>query len=248
MKGIILAAGRGSRLGNHTDQKPKCLVEFHGRPLLEWQMESLRQGGVTDILIVGGYKHECLKTYESLIIPNKRWASSNMVVSLLCASPVLSNSTAIISYSDIFYPESLVMSLSRTSGDIVIAQDPNWYDLWEKRFKNPLEDAETFKTDNLGCVVEIGNRSKNIQNIEGQFMGLFKITPKGWNHIQNYLKSLSQAHIDRLDVTSLLSALIKNGCNIHSVPCCGEWGEVDHASDIELYERIFPNYGERKTS
>ena len=40
MKAIILAAGRGSRMKDMTDEKPKCLVKLHGKPLLEWQINA----------------------------------------------------------------------------------------------------------------------------------------------------------------------------------------------------------------
>ena len=58
MKAIILAAGRGSRMGNLTDESPKCLVELRARPLLEWQLMAIREAGIDDIAIVNGYKRE----------------------------------------------------------------------------------------------------------------------------------------------------------------------------------------------
>ena len=60
MKAIILAAGRGSRMKNLTDEKPKCLAKLRGKPLLEWQLTSLREAGIEDIAIVTGYKRELL--------------------------------------------------------------------------------------------------------------------------------------------------------------------------------------------
>ena len=62
MKAIILAAGRGSRMKKLTNDKPKCLVKLHGKPLLEWQLESMRKSGISEIAIVTGYKHEMLSS------------------------------------------------------------------------------------------------------------------------------------------------------------------------------------------
>ena len=42
MKAIILAAGRGSRMKNLTDEKPKCLIELHGKALLDWQIQAIK--------------------------------------------------------------------------------------------------------------------------------------------------------------------------------------------------------------
>ena len=42
MRGIILAAGRGSRMKHLTSERPKCMVKLQGKPLIEWQLEALR--------------------------------------------------------------------------------------------------------------------------------------------------------------------------------------------------------------
>lgn len=239
MQGIILAAGRGSRLGTLTQDKPKCLVEIHERPLLEWQIDALKSGGVNKISIIGGYKADCLEPYGFPIIVNNRWEQSNMVASLLSASSILEKTGAIISYSDIFYPTSIVSTLIRTPGDIVIAQDPDWRNLWAQRFQNSLDDAETFIADESGRVTEIGNKTDTLDDIQGQFMGLFKITTAGWAVIKEHLSSLCSQDVDKLDMTGLLRALIQKEETVCSTPCEGIWGEVDTPSDQELYERIF---------
>jgi NDP-sugar pyrophosphorylase family protein len=55
MQCVILAGGRGTRLGALTDDRPKALVEVAGRPFLEYQLELLRVGGVRDIVLCVGY-------------------------------------------------------------------------------------------------------------------------------------------------------------------------------------------------
>ena len=60
MKGLILAAGRGSRLHELTELRPKCLLQINGRPLIEWQLSALRKSGVSPIGIVTGYKSDYL--------------------------------------------------------------------------------------------------------------------------------------------------------------------------------------------
>ena len=60
MRGLILAAGRGSRMGPLGDDRPKCMVELNGRPLLDRQIAALRRGGVEEVGIVRGYRAEIL--------------------------------------------------------------------------------------------------------------------------------------------------------------------------------------------
>ena len=53
---ILLSAGQGSRLLPLTAENPKCLIEFSGRTLIEWQIEMLARGGVKHIDVVTGFQ------------------------------------------------------------------------------------------------------------------------------------------------------------------------------------------------
>jgi choline kinase len=58
MKAIILSAGQGSRLGHLVDDRPKCLIEFNGRSLLDRQLDTLEACGVHDAVVVTGFHDE----------------------------------------------------------------------------------------------------------------------------------------------------------------------------------------------
>lgn len=58
MKAIILSAGQGSRLGHMVDDKPKCLIDFGGRTLLDRQLDTLEANGVHEAVIVTGFHDE----------------------------------------------------------------------------------------------------------------------------------------------------------------------------------------------
>lgn len=57
-KAIILSAGQGSRLGHLTDDRPKCLIEFNGRTLLDRQLDALAANGVEEAVIVTGFRDD----------------------------------------------------------------------------------------------------------------------------------------------------------------------------------------------
>ena len=67
MKGLILAAGRGRRMMSLTESVPKCLLEIDGKPLLQRQIEAMKEAGISEIAIVTGYKSNLLKKFNSLI-------------------------------------------------------------------------------------------------------------------------------------------------------------------------------------
>ena len=237
MKAIILAAGRGSRLLDLTDCKPKCMVEVGGMPLLKWQLNALRAAGITDIAIVKGYCGEVFDSEDLFSFSNGEWERTNMVYSLTCASPWLNGFKCIVSYSDIMYPPETVSALLDTQGDIVIPYNTCWQKLWQSRFSDPLSDAESFLIDAGGKLLDIGRKVSSYDEIRGQYMGLLKITPAGWGLIEEQLAKMGEARL-KLDVTSLLRHLVNNGITINTVPVEGRWFEVDNQRDWSLAERM----------
>lgn len=236
MKAVILAAGRGSRMKNETSDKPKCLIELMGRPLLHWQLDALHNGGVDEILVVRGYLAESLKGNFSTV-DNPRWADSNMVETLRRASSWLEESPCVISYSDIAYRPGHVRAIFECKSDIAITYDTGWEGLWKLRFENPLSDAETFREAN-GRLLEIGGRADSVDEIKGQYMGLLFITPRGWAVINGLLTELGQERVDKLDMTALLRLLLDRGVDIGAVPVEGGWVEADSMQDVRAYEAV----------
>ena len=150
MRAIILAAGRGSRMKALTSDKPKCLVELRGHSLLELQLDALREGGVSEIGIVTGYRRELLANLGLVEFHNPRWDETNMVSSLECAGAWLEAGPCIVSYSDIFYSADAVRSLINCPALLAVTYDPTWLALWTRRFGDPLLDAETFLRSTAG--------------------------------------------------------------------------------------------------
>lgn len=61
VKTLILSAGQGKRLSPLTDDRPKCLVELAGRSVLEWQLRHLHQAGVTEAVVVTGFRSDLVE-------------------------------------------------------------------------------------------------------------------------------------------------------------------------------------------
>jgi L-glutamine-phosphate cytidylyltransferase len=64
MKAIILSAGQGSRLGHLVDERPKCLIDFNRRTLLDRQLDTLEANGVHEAVVVTGFHDD--RVEESL--------------------------------------------------------------------------------------------------------------------------------------------------------------------------------------
>jgi len=239
LKAIILAAGRGSRMKLLTDEIPKCLVKLRGKSLLDWQLSALRTAGITDIAIVTGYRRDLLAKYNLVEFYNSRWADTNMVTSLSCADSWLRESPCIVSYSDIFYGSDAIQSIMKVSARLAVSYDPNWFKLWNRRFVDPLSDAETFLIGADGKLIEIGNKPTSVDQIQGQFMGITFFTPDGWKEFNFVRSSLSQDLADQMHMTGSLQGVIEaDNISILGVPYEREWGEVDSESDLLLYEKF----------
>ncbi|MBK5526798.1 phosphocholine cytidylyltransferase family protein [Pseudomonas sp. TH08] len=237
MKAIILAAGRGSRMKSLTDERPKCLVELRGKPLLEWQLESLRAAGISDIAVVTGYKRELLAERGLSEFHNPRWAETNMVSSLACAESWLQGQPCIVSYSDIFYSPVAVQSLINSDAALAVTYDPNWLQLWTERFGDPLLDAETFRLAATHTLAEIGNKPQSVDDVQGQYMGLLRFTPEGWAEVVRLRAELSPQQRDSMHMTNTLQRVIDAGrVPIEAVAYTGEWGEVDSSEDLSVYQ------------
>ncbi len=241
MRALILSAGRGSRMGDNTKNKPKCLTLLGGKPLIEWQLNALRKAGINEIGVVSGYKNDSLKKYNLKEFYNKHWANTQMVSSLECADEWLKQGDTIISYSDIFYEYSAISLLLESKTDISILYDPNWLLIWSLRFKDPLTDAESFLINDQNELIEIGEKVNDYSKIKGQYMGLIYFSKLGWKNFSKERSFLSNTKKKKEDMTTALRRLIKNKYKIYCIEYKGKWGEIDTLDDLQVYENNFSN-------
>lgn len=241
MKAIILAAGKGSRLRPLTDEKPKCLVELAGKPLLEHQLAILRAGGVQDVHVVGGHHAEQLQRPGITLHLNERFADTNMVTTLFCAASVMTGeSDLIISYGDIVYEPRVLAALQEVNSPATIAVDREWRRYWSERMDNPLDDAETLKLSDGNRVVELGQKPRDYADIEGQYIGLIRFRAdyvpqlaRAWRAMDRYA-TYDGKNFDNMYMTSFLQHLINTGWEVRAAFIDNGWAEVDTATDLEV--------------
>ena len=247
MKVIILAAGQGTRLRPYTDDKPKCMVALKGKPLLHHQLEALAHCGVqqADIALAAGYLQAALIAPGIVQYRNEHYASTNMVGTLFAAQDFMqAGEDLIISYGDIVYRPEVFEKLLATEGDVVVAADLDWYDLWKIRMENPLDDAETFKIDANGKVSELGKKPNNRADAQAQYIGLIKISGhKVADFIAHYHSLDKTAQYDGKDfnnmyMTSLIQDMIDSGWQVQAALINRGWLEVDSVEDLQAYEGL----------
>lgn len=236
-KAIILAAGRGRRMGELTDDRPKGLMSLQGLSLIARQITNFQAVGIRDIAIVTGYRAECLE-FDVTYFHNSRWDATNMVRSLMEAQAWLRTDNCIISYADVAYDRTLLTELIfDSSPHLLLPYTTHWRALWEQRFAQPLQDLETFRISSTGTLLEIGERPTSYHDIEGQFMGVFHLTPLHWRAISGVLETIAPYDLDRLDITSMLRLMLAQGQILRVLPFDNFWVEVDTAHDLHIAQR-----------
>lgn len=99
MRAIILAAGLGTRLRPMTDNTPKALIKVKDKPLVEYQIEYLKEKGIDEIIVVVGYLHEQFdylkEKYGVKLVFNEKYAEYNNFYSLYLVKDYLADSYVI---------------------------------------------------------------------------------------------------------------------------------------------------------
>ena len=243
---LIHSAGRGSRLRELTADKPKCLVELAGKPLLRWQYDALRQAGTERILVVRGYLAQRLTPAAIGLEPdafenveNPCWAKSNMLSSCFNAATWLDEAfgrgedNVVISYSDIVYPAEHIRALATAPEDMAITchdERRRTLDSCASR----TADVNFCQKD--GLLRDIGGKPESMANIQGQYMGLMLLRPHGWERLKKICAELGDA-VPRMDLTGFLQHLLSRNIRIGVVPVRGHWCEVDSQEDMRCYQQ-----------
>lgn len=247
MRALILAAGQGERLRPHTEGLPKCLVPVRGRPLLEHALDALRAGGIRDIAIVGGYAVEHLRKYGLPVRENRDFATTNMVESLFCAVDLFDTDVLVV-YGDILFALRCVQAMASADFPVAVGVNTAWREAWSRRMEDPLQDAETLRVDDRGCITEIGRKPRSYDDIEGQFMGLVRFSAGFLPRLVEFHRSLTPDQaptgrpIRKLFMTDLLQLVADRLEPVKAVLIEGGWFEVDNLRDLKAANELPEDY------
>jgi len=244
-RAIILAAGSGSRLMPLTADRPKGMVTFQGETLLGAQLSVLRAWGIEDITLVGGYRAEALSAFGLPVICNERFETTNMVASLMCARDLIDGrDDLVISYADIVYEPRVLQAVLDGDGDLVVAADRNWLDLWQARLDDPLADAETFRVRKDGTLAELGRKPGSIAEVEGQYIGLIGLPARRQQDLRAVYDALDPSAlyegrpIPSMFMTALIQHLIDIGWAVRPAWISSGWLEIDTMDDFARYDAL----------
>jgi L-glutamine-phosphate cytidylyltransferase len=173
VEGIILAAGKGSRLNGTIGDKPKCLLRVGGKTLVERQLDAFESVGIVDITMVVGCQAEVVRQtcgQRIAYIENTRFAQTNSLYSLWLARPLLHDGFVVMNCDVLFHPQMLEdLITSRHEDALLIAYQND---------DEPLGDEEMKVKVRRGRVVDM-SKSLPPDEADGENVGIVKFGAEG---------------------------------------------------------------------
>ncbi|MCI8529317.1 MAG: phosphocholine cytidylyltransferase family protein [Lachnospiraceae bacterium] len=227
MQAIIMAAGKGSRLGNLTQDIPKSFLEIRGIKLIEYNIALLHSFGIQDIIIVTGYQNEKMEEFAEKIegircVYNPFYEMVNVLGSFYLAQDYLTEDT-IYMHADTLCAPEIFQAMLQTKGDMVLPVE----------FKICDEEAMKIRLENE----RLAEISKQIPGDRGQgeFIGITKIS----RSILDDLKKASKKVLKEKHFQSYFEGAIQELINLQryelKVIPTGDvfWTEIDFMADYE---------------
>ena len=252
-KALIIAAGLGSRLKKHTENLPKCMLDFGGKTLLQRQLDSYKKNGIKDISLIRGYKKEKINYKGIKYFENTDYKNNNILNSIFYAEKVI-NGNIIISYSDILFDSSVVERTLSSDHDISVIVDIDWRGYYVGRKDHPISEAENVIFNSNNEVEKIGKINTGNEEVHGEFIGMIKLSNRGteifkehfhrlkkiyWNKPFQRAKTFQKAYL-----TDFIQELVDIGIKVHCVIIESGWKEID---TVEDYKKALAGFNKKFT-
>ena len=238
-RGIVLAATRGSALGPLTEDKPKCMVEIQGQPLLRRLTRALRQSGIRDVAVVRGYAKDAVNLPNLTYLDNDAYETTGEAASLATAMDRLTGNT-VIAYGDIMFRRYILDALLDVDGDIVLAVDAMWRERTDRSETSGRDlvccsraFSPSFIEDDPVLFENIVADAADADDRTGEWIGIARLTEKGAELVRAELDAMkADGTLETADLATLFARLAAGGNapRVHYV--AGHWLDVNDAFDL----------------
>ncbi|HFE37525.1 MAG TPA: phosphoenolpyruvate mutase [Gammaproteobacteria bacterium] len=236
-RAIILAASRGSELGELTANIPKAMVEIKGKPLLELIADTYRAVGISDITAVRGYAKDTVNLKSIKYVDNDDHENTGELVSLELALNTVDNERdLIISYGDVLFNKYIAQWLAETEADFILPVDENWRESANKhRQADLVHCSEANSRLSFTKDIKLAKISDELAEADthGEWMGFFKVSKSSLPMLKETLKNLlMNADNKRAKMPILINKLIEDGQSVKVLYTSGHWLDIDTAADV----------------
>jgi choline kinase len=236
MKAVILAAGRGTRIQGLTHGVPKCLLRFGGKTILDYQLDSLLQAGISEIAMVVGHaegkiadhllRHQQDKLAGITLISNPEFARTNNIYSLSLAQDWVGGDAFACLNADVLFHPGILLPALQSHNDLSIIVD---WEFREETTKVIIQDARVVKL----------SKSVSRQDYSGTFVNIACFSSRGGRRLFEKIGSmLREGRVDQFfnDAIGQLSA---EGTRVGFTETEGlPWAEIDDANDFHYAQTM----------
>lgn len=232
MQAVIMAAGKGGRLGQLAQQMPKCLLEVGGNPIIERQVDILKNHGIDDIIVVVGYMagriKERLEGRGITFVFNPFYATTNGLTSFWFAQERLCDDFIFLN-GDTIFETPIFADMLVAEGDVVLPV--HFKDCGEEEMKVTTEGSRVVKI----------SKELTPQESDGEFIGVAKVR-------KNVLKDLIEIVDDfmvkeqfNLFFEAAIQRLIDKKKYLITFSDTKDyfWNEIDFVEDLEEARKTF---------
>lgn len=237
MKAIILSAGQGRRLLPLTAERPKCLLPFAGRSLLQWQIRALAENGVEEVIVVTGFASRAVEEAVARMaepavrvrsIFNPFFAVADNIASCFVARHEMGGEFLLLNGDTLVDPTIVARLLANRTASILVSIDRKGrYD--EDDMKVSLDDKRLKAIGKTLPIDEVDAESIGFLKFDGQGAELFRHgidavlrEPSGLNRF--YLSVIHEiariAHVGTVDISGR------------------SWSEVDFPADLKRADAL----------
>jgi len=236
MKAIILSAGQGSRLGHMVDDRPKCLIDFNGRSLLDRQLDTLEACGVHEAVVVTGFHDELVEQALAVrsgaprvrTVFNPFYKVADNTGSLFMAREELAGDCLVWNGDTLVSRELMRRVVANGCGGICVTIDR----------KDSYDDDDMKVVEEGGRLKAIGKRlPPNAVNAES--IGLLAFRAGG---AEQFRQAIDRAIRTPEGTTIWYLRVIHHiaeQADVWTLDIAGEkWGEVDFPADVEAAREL----------
>ncbi len=232
---------------------PKGMTLLKGKPVLQRQIETLKNCGINDIIVIRGYKKEEFTVEGLKYIDNDEFDEYYILHSLFKAEEDMEEGFIFI-YSDILFNEQIIKNLLNSKGDIILVLD-NSYTYHKHKIDKILElvltkNKPSEQTRDLyqikNKIIRIG-RSVNKDMADYEFAGIAYFSEYGVEIIRRIYNDCKLNHkgdfheadsFERASFVDIIQEVIDRGFQVDILEVHKGWIEIHNKKDIEFAERL----------
>jgi UDP-N-acetylglucosamine diphosphorylase / glucose-1-phosphate thymidylyltransferase / UDP-N-acetylgalactosamine diphosphorylase / glucosamine-1-phosphate N-acetyltransferase / galactosamine-1-phosphate N-acetyltransferase len=227
-KAIVLAAGRGTRMGDLTEQMPKPMLSLAGKPIIEHILDRLRAAGTTEVFIVTGYRAETierhLRDYPIQVTFRRQDNINGTGTAALLAREFAGPDPVLLTFGDIICESEEYEGISSLEAAAVLGV---------KHVEDPYQGAAVYEEN--GAVTRIVEKPpKGTSTTHWNSAGLYTFRPVIFEHLAN----LEPSPRGEYELTDAVASLIAAGERVLLYPIRGGWRDVGRPEDLSAAEQL----------